>query len=184
MRRGGNIQIDEGREALLDRGAYPAIRELLRQLVFTPGSETIRLNKERLDFAAGQSHEPTARPISLLWIACSRGPAEQISAPQWRVRNTFSRLPCEEALGLAPNGKGLGDKYVQGLALVETCARPKPVSPFKGGVAQLSHRSTFLIFGKSTPQLRAYGAAPGSWKTEAYLVFQSSLPWSKGSRPQ
>ena len=42
------MQIDEDEDALLDRGGHPTLRELLRQLVFSPGSGTIRLNKERL----------------------------------------------------------------------------------------------------------------------------------------
>ena len=42
------MQIHDGQDALLDRGGHPTLRELLRQLVFSPGSGTIRLNKERL----------------------------------------------------------------------------------------------------------------------------------------
>jgi DNA-binding protein Fis len=40
--------VSEGQEALLERGGRPTLRELLRDLVFTPSSGTIRLNKERL----------------------------------------------------------------------------------------------------------------------------------------
>jgi DNA-binding NtrC family response regulator len=42
------LEVKDGQEALLDRGGHPTLRELLRQLVFSPGSGTIRLNKERL----------------------------------------------------------------------------------------------------------------------------------------
>jgi hypothetical protein len=42
------LQVSSDEEALLDRGGHPTLRELLRQLVFSPGSGTIRLNKERL----------------------------------------------------------------------------------------------------------------------------------------
>ncbi|MCP3473125.1 XylR N-terminal domain-containing protein [Bradyrhizobium sp. CCGUVB1N3] len=42
------MQINAGQEPLLDRGGRPTLRELLRDLVFSPGSGSIRLNKERL----------------------------------------------------------------------------------------------------------------------------------------
>ncbi|HEY1783183.1 MAG TPA: XylR N-terminal domain-containing protein [Roseiarcus sp.] len=42
------MRINDGQEALLDRGGHPTLRELFRQLVFSPGSGTIHLNKERL----------------------------------------------------------------------------------------------------------------------------------------
>ncbi len=42
------MQVNGGEDALLDRGGHPTLRELFRQLVFSPGSGTIRLNKERL----------------------------------------------------------------------------------------------------------------------------------------
>jgi hypothetical protein len=42
------LQVSGDEEALLDRGGRPTLRELLRQLVFSPSSGSIRLNKERL----------------------------------------------------------------------------------------------------------------------------------------
>lgn len=42
------MQVSSDEEALLDRGGRPTLRELLRQLVFSPSSGSIRLNKERL----------------------------------------------------------------------------------------------------------------------------------------
>ena len=42
------LQVSSDEEALLDRGGRPTLRELLRQLVFSPSSGSIRLNKERL----------------------------------------------------------------------------------------------------------------------------------------
>ena len=42
------MQVSGDEEALLDRGGRPTLRELLRQLVFSPSSGSIRLNKERL----------------------------------------------------------------------------------------------------------------------------------------
>jgi hypothetical protein len=42
------LQIDAGQEPLLDRGGHPTLRELLRELVFSPANGSIRLNKERL----------------------------------------------------------------------------------------------------------------------------------------
>src|SRR6266568_8411506 len=42
------LQITAGQEPLLDRGGHPTLRELLRELVFSPASGSIRLNKERL----------------------------------------------------------------------------------------------------------------------------------------
>ena len=42
------MQVSSDEEALLDRGGRPTLRELLRQLVFSPGSGSIRLNNERL----------------------------------------------------------------------------------------------------------------------------------------
>ena len=42
------MQVSSDEEALLDRGGRPTLRELLRQLVFSPSSVSIRLNKERL----------------------------------------------------------------------------------------------------------------------------------------
>ncbi len=42
------MQVDDSQDALLDRGGHPTLRELSRQLVFSPGSGTIRLNRERL----------------------------------------------------------------------------------------------------------------------------------------
>jgi Activator of aromatic catabolism/Sigma-54 interaction domain/Bacterial regulatory protein, Fis family len=42
------LQVSSDEEALLDRSGRPTLRELLRQLVFSPGSGSIRLNKERL----------------------------------------------------------------------------------------------------------------------------------------
>jgi DNA-binding NtrC family response regulator len=42
------LQVSGDEQALLDRGGRPTLRELLRQLVFSPSSGSIRLNKERL----------------------------------------------------------------------------------------------------------------------------------------
>jgi DNA-binding NtrC family response regulator len=42
------LEVSSDEEALLDRGGRPTLRELLRQLVFSPSSGSIRLNKERL----------------------------------------------------------------------------------------------------------------------------------------
>src|ERR1700712_4164688 len=42
------LDISEGESALMERGGRPTLRELLRDLVFSPASGTIRLNKERL----------------------------------------------------------------------------------------------------------------------------------------
>ena len=42
------MDIAEGEGALMERGGRPTLRELLRDLVFSPASGTIRLNKERL----------------------------------------------------------------------------------------------------------------------------------------
>ena len=42
------MQITVGQEPLLDRGGHPTLRELLRELVFSPANGSIRLNKERL----------------------------------------------------------------------------------------------------------------------------------------
>ena len=42
------MQVSSDEEALLDRGGRPTLRELLRLLVFSPSSGSIRLNKERL----------------------------------------------------------------------------------------------------------------------------------------
>ena len=42
------MQVSSDEEALLDRGGRPTLRELLRQLVFSPSSGSIQLNKERL----------------------------------------------------------------------------------------------------------------------------------------
>lgn len=42
------MQITAGQEPLLDRGGHPTLRELLRELVFSPSNGSIRLNKERL----------------------------------------------------------------------------------------------------------------------------------------
>ena len=42
------MQITVGQEPLLDRGGRPTLRELLRDLVFSPANGSIRLNKERL----------------------------------------------------------------------------------------------------------------------------------------
>jgi hypothetical protein len=42
------VDIVEGEGALMERGGRPTLRELLRDLVFSPASGTIRLNKERL----------------------------------------------------------------------------------------------------------------------------------------
>jgi len=42
------LQVSSDEEALLDRGGRPTLRELLRLLVFSPSSGSIRLNKERL----------------------------------------------------------------------------------------------------------------------------------------
>lgn len=42
------MQINAGQEPLLDRGGHPTLRELLRELVFSPANGSIRLNKERL----------------------------------------------------------------------------------------------------------------------------------------
>jgi hypothetical protein len=42
------LEIVEGEGALMERAGRPTLRELLRDLVFSPASGTIRLNKERL----------------------------------------------------------------------------------------------------------------------------------------
>src|ERR1700722_18663465 len=42
------LQVSSDEEALLDRGGRPTLRELLRQLVFSPSNGSMRLNKEPL----------------------------------------------------------------------------------------------------------------------------------------
>lgn len=42
------VRVSEGQETFVERGGRPTLRELMRDVVFSPNSGTIRLNKERL----------------------------------------------------------------------------------------------------------------------------------------